>query len=522
MAISTILISSNSSEESVGTPSGRVLWFGRIPTTVPATTPTIDPPVIHDDTSLIPTKTPTISSITSMIPPTAPTIHYTSSFIHTDSSDDDILDTPLSPTHEIPLVEPIPYGRPYRYHPNGPIHMMTARKRVGPLPTHHLAMRHSVDYSSSDHFTSGDSARDSPSDSSSETSSDSSSDALSDSLSGHSSSDHSSPALPSGMRSSHQLCASVSSIPHSSAVITERASYSSFVSPSRKRSRPPTTSVPVSLPILGALSSVHADLLPPRKRIRSSDSVTDLEASSDVSFESSIPRESSSRVDIDIGDVRVVVETVAREEVEMSARGKVKIRIDRVTHPVVLDDILEPAHEEGAIEVIESIHRDQGHRIVATGQQSAIQSERISELERDNMRLKGMLDVASQRVTQFQRRELRVQREMRQIWRLRFYDRVRIVSSSSELLGICKSYLLGTMMTMPNTRSGATMTREGINELIAHQVAEALEARDAARNLEPLAEGGDEQEDKNGDDYEGGNGGGNGNGNGNANRGGEE
>ncbi|GKE92637.1 hypothetical protein Tco_1573732, partial [Tanacetum coccineum] len=50
---------------------------------------------------------------------------------------------------------------------------------------------------------------------------------ISDSSSGHSSLDHSSPALPSGMRSSHQLCSSVSSIPHSSATITERPSHSS-------------------------------------------------------------------------------------------------------------------------------------------------------------------------------------------------------------------------------------------------------------------------------------------------------
>nr|GFD44682.1 hypothetical protein [Tanacetum cinerariifolium] len=73
MAISTISISSDSFEESVGTPSGRVLWSGRIPTTVPVTTPTIDPPIIHDDTLLIPTKTPTISPITSTMPSTAPT-----------------------------------------------------------------------------------------------------------------------------------------------------------------------------------------------------------------------------------------------------------------------------------------------------------------------------------------------------------------------------------------------------------------------------------------------------------------
>ncbi|GJV31377.1 putative reverse transcriptase domain-containing protein [Tanacetum coccineum] len=55
------------------------------------------------------------------------------------------------------------------------------------------------------------------------------------------------------------------------------------------------------------------------------------------------------------------------------------------------------------------------------------------------------------------------------------------------------------------------MIREAVNELIARRVAEALEARDSARNLKPLVEGRGEQEDENGDNYEGGNGGVNGN-----------
>ncbi|GKA02619.1 putative reverse transcriptase domain-containing protein [Tanacetum coccineum] len=358
MAISTISISLDSSEESVGTPSRRVLWLGRIPTIVPVTTPTIDPPVIHDDTSLIPTETPTISHITSTISRTALTTHYTSPFIHTNPSDDDTPDTPPSPTHEIPPVEVAP-------------------------PT--------------DYFTFDDSSRDSPSDSSSETPSDSSSDALSDSSSGHSSLDHSLPTLPSGIRSSHQLCSSAPSIPHSPAAITERPSHSSSVGPSRKKSRSPTIYVPVSSPIPGALSYVRADLLPPRKRIRSPNFVTDLQDCSDESSES------FAKIDECIAyvdalrakgiDARVVVETDARKEVESSARGMVE---------------------------------------------SDVHSERISDLERDNTRLRGMLDVAK-----------------------------------------------------------------------------ALEARDAARNLEPLAEGGDGQGGKNSDNYEGEDRGGDGNGNGN-------
>ncbi|GJU48967.1 hypothetical protein Tco_1218522 [Tanacetum coccineum] len=103
------------------------------------------------------------------------------------------------------------------------------------MPTHRLAVRHSVDYSSSDHFSSDDSS----SSSSSETSSDSSADALSDSASSRSSFDHSLPASPSGTRSSHHLCSLVPSV-HRSSAISERPSHdSSSASLSRKRSRSP-------------------------------------------------------------------------------------------------------------------------------------------------------------------------------------------------------------------------------------------------------------------------------------------
>ncbi|GJZ43241.1 hypothetical protein Tco_0590496, partial [Tanacetum coccineum] len=91
--------------------------------------------------------------------------------------------------------------------------------------------------------------------------------------------------------------------------------------------------------------------------------------------------------------------------------------------------------------------------------------------------------------------------------------------------------------TMPNTRSGASMTREGINEQINSRLARALGARDAGRNLEPLIGGGGKHEEisgnggnANGVSRNGGNGnrgnrnGGNGNrganGNGNGNGGG--
>ncbi|GJV70136.1 putative reverse transcriptase domain-containing protein, partial [Tanacetum coccineum] len=144
-------------------------------------------------------------------------------------------------------------------------------------------------------------------------------------------------------------------------------------------------------------------------------------------------------------DARVVVKTVAREEVETSARGSIEVKVNRVMHPAVLDDIPEPAQEEGAIEgTYETLGdlMDQGHMIVAMSQQSAVLTERISELERDNTRLRDM--------------------------------------------------------TMPNIRSGATMTLEGGGE------------------QEDVNGGGNGNIGANGN----GNGGGNGNGNGNGNGGG--
>ncbi|GJV05660.1 hypothetical protein Tco_1343316 [Tanacetum coccineum] len=186
---------------------------------------------------------------------------------------------------------------------------------------------------------------------------------------------------------------------------------------------------------------------------------------------------------------RVIVEAIDREEIETSMRGPIEVGVDTVTHPVVADDIPEPA-QEGAVkvmyetlgdlvqrfhdhteeilinrvQVIESVQRDQGHRIVVTRQQSIDLLERIRELEQDNMRLRDMMDVASQRVARFK--------------------------------------------TMPNTRSRASRTREGINEQIDRQMAGALGARTTARNLEPLMrdEGGQEEVNGNGGNGNGGNG----------------
>ncbi|GJY42482.1 hypothetical protein Tco_0429752, partial [Tanacetum coccineum] len=99
---------------------------------------------------------------------------------------------------------------------------------------------------------------------------------------------------------------------------------------------------------------------------------------------------------------------IHREESETGARGPVKVRVKRVTHPVMLEDIPEPA-QEGAVEVtyetlgdlvqrfhnhslaipvhriqvIGGVQKEQGHRIVGVESAVIALTKRIAELERD-------------------------------------------------------------------------------------------------------------------------------------------
>ncbi|GJT31407.1 hypothetical protein Tco_0911682 [Tanacetum coccineum] len=96
MAISIISVSSDSSEDSVGIPAGRIILFDTIPTTIPDTIPSVIPPTTHIDTTPIPIVSPTIPPL----PATSPFLSSTD-----DSSDSDIPDTPPSPTYDTPFTE---------------------------------------------------------------------------------------------------------------------------------------------------------------------------------------------------------------------------------------------------------------------------------------------------------------------------------------------------------------------------------------------------------------------------------
>nr|GEU46901.1 reverse transcriptase domain-containing protein [Tanacetum cinerariifolium] len=383
------------------------------------------PPATHIDTTLIPIVsstilpspeyTPTSPDYTHASPDYSPTsdtetglskdpssdhiqpLLATSPFLSSidDFSGSDILDTPPSPTYVMVLApgQPIPHGRPYSYNLNGPVHTMTMRKWVGPSPTHRLAMRHSVDYSSLDHFALDDSLGDSSSSLSSSSSSETSSDPSSNDLS-DSSFDRSLPTPSSSVRPSHHLCSLVLSIPHSPAMIIDRPSHDYFFAcPPHKRSKSPVASVPLSSPIPGALSYARANFLPSPKRIRNLEFATELEVSSKDSFEPYVPGETDLEMDVDV---------VRSDGIEID----LEIQAD-INECIAYADALRDREIDARVVAIKGIQRDQGHRIIATGQQGADMFERIRELERVNMKLKDMMDVASQRLTRSQHRELR-------------------------------------------------------------------------------------------------------------------
>nr|GEX33492.1 putative reverse transcriptase domain-containing protein [Tanacetum cinerariifolium] len=298
MAISVILVSSDSSEDRVGTPARQVILFGTIPTTIPDTTPVITSPTTQTDTTVIPIEAPIIAPTIPPSPDYTPASPDYSQAFKTESnpsedpSSDHIPPLParslVIPRRRVMILapgQPIPHGRPYRYHPNGPVHVMTARKRVGPLPVQQHTVRHSAYHSSSD------------------------------SSSRHSLSDHSSPNL-----------------------------LSTSAGPSCKRRRSPMTFVPALPPVSEALSLVHADLIPSPKRVRDSSYLEDVEVG---------PRET---------------------------------RVEMVTHHAMPEDIPEPA-QEGAVE------REKGYRIVGVESAVTALTERVAELERDNMRPRGTASV---------------------------------------------------------------------------------------------------------------------------------
>ncbi|GJU71353.1 hypothetical protein Tco_1262758 [Tanacetum coccineum] len=324
MVAPVISISSDTSEESVGSHALRVILFGVIPAIIPVIPEVL---VVPAD----PIVTPEVGAVSVVSPsgvldlvdyspssdsdpsedslPPAPDLPLVSPFLCSDDSEADGESEPaeqrpvssshdtLAPLSEFPLApvvappgirrrsatlirpgKAIPFGRPYRTHPNGPHKLLTARKRVRHLPARRLAWRR-VSHHSSDHHSSPDS---------------SSSSAPSDhSLSGHTPPDTTDADSSTPQRFVHRSLARTPrhseafrhwrsaplSTPYPPTTLesslgssSERSLDSSSPSsrPSRKRCRSPTASVPSSTHVSRSIARTPADLLPPHKRFRDS------------------------------------------------------------------------------------------------------------------------------------------------------------------------------------------------------------------------------------------------------------
>nr|GEW75335.1 hypothetical protein [Tanacetum cinerariifolium] len=231
----------------------------------------------------------------------------------------------------------------------------------------------------------------------------------------------------------HSDASSDSSLRHS---LLDHSSFdlSSIVAgPSHKRRRSPMTLVPALSPVFEALSPVHVDLIPSPKRVRDSGYLADVEVD---------PRETSL---MDDAIIRGSDEPHLDQDIDPEVQAEINeciayadaLRDKGINVRVVVEAVDQEESEigtRGSVEVIEGVQKEQGCRIVEVESAVTTLTKRIAELERDNRK-------------------------------------------------------------MPNTRSGASMTQQEVEELVTRRVAEEIEARKAAMNLEPLYESRDEQEE---------------------------
>ncbi|GKA92343.1 hypothetical protein Tco_0814268 [Tanacetum coccineum] len=200
---------------------------------------------------------------------------------------------------------------------------------------------------------------------------------------------------------------------------SERPLHSSSHSdgPSRKRCRSPVDSVPSSTLVMGSLAPTRADLLPPRKRFRDS-------YSSEASIEEDTEVDPiKTEVDMELGigdedDVRDHVEIDPRDvrddteeyEADTSAGDMVEVGIDPMSAPIVEEEIVEPAEEgssdssgtkygivrsfkDMSIDLNDAVHDFYHHMFERAGM-----IERIESLRLENFKVRTMLDIERDRV----------------------------------------------------------------------------------------------------------------------------
>ncbi|GJW60482.1 putative reverse transcriptase domain-containing protein [Tanacetum coccineum] len=295
-------------------------------------------------------------------------------------------------------------------------------------------------------------------------------------------------------------------------------SSSHSAGPSRKRCRSLVDFVPSSTPVMGSLAPTRADLLPPQTKIDMELGIGDGDDVRD-------------HVEIDPRDVR---DDTEEYEADTSAGDTVEVGIDLMSAPIVEEEIVEPAGEDSSdssgtrdgivrsfedmpidlddvvrdfyhhmsevridrIVGIETVQRRlEADQLIARGQRVSM-IKRIDSLRLENLKVRAMLDIERDRVNGLRLYKSLSQEEFRQVCRDRDDTRGRLRRLES---------------TMTKTHSG--MTHAAIKEMINQRVDAALEARCVNQDLKH----GNANENGNGDS----NGNGNGNGTKNGNNGGD-
>ncbi|GJS71305.1 reverse transcriptase domain-containing protein [Tanacetum coccineum] len=336
MATSAIVISSDSSDKSVGSPPSRVILFCDILTVIPSTS------VVAPESSTI---APIISSAAPVVETTlvaSPTglcglaispFLCTDSFKAPDSSD--------GPPSQDPYVATVARWRSrvtarLSSSSEFPIAPVTASPGIlGPLPTRRLACRHALPRSSNHRSSSSSSSLDS------------------------------SPVHSSGLDASDQAHSGSSTrgVPPRLCYPPRRAprrkrplhSSSHSVGPSRKRCRSSVDFVPSSTPVMGSLAPTRADLLPPRKMFRDSYSseasieedteIDPIETEVDIELGIGVRDDVRDHVEIDPRDVR---DDTKEYEDDTSVGDTVEVGIDLMSAPIVEEEIVEPAGEDSS------------------------------------------------------------------------------------------------------------------------------------------------------------------------------
>ncbi|GKA76856.1 putative reverse transcriptase domain-containing protein [Tanacetum coccineum] len=503
MAAPVIPISSDSSEENVGSHVPRVILFGTIPTNIPVI------PVVPVEVPIAPAD-PLVAPEVGAVFVISPTgvlnlVDYSS------SSDSDPSEDSLHVALKLPLVSPFLCSddseansesetakqSPERHESLTPssefplapvvallgIHQWPAIlvRLVGPFPTRRLLWRRvshrSLDRHSSPDFTSDSSSFGSSLDSSSDISLGPSTRVASPRLVD--------PLVRTPRCSKafmHWRSASLSTLypPTTSESSLDSNSKRSLdssslsVGPSRKRCRSPTTLVPLSTPVLRSIASALADLLP-RKRFRDS-------YSSKASGEE--------HMEIGTTDAETIADLGISDGVGAPSEDGIDMGVEVATSDI-RDDEEEFEAESSAGGMMEIVL--EAGQLVASRERAGL-ADRVRSLGRENLRVRALLCIERDHVDSLRRHMALSLEEFRQIRRYRDDTRRRL------------------RRTMTNTRS--EMMTTAIKEMINRCVTEALETRKANRNI-GLGSGNDEGGNRNSNGN--GNGGGNGNGNHNEN-----